>query len=83
MMKDECRELTLPDLGLGDRPIVLNLWFVKERTHLSEGEPVVEVMADGVTIDLPVPIDGILTKKHVAEGEVIAVGQCLATMESD
>jgi 2-oxoisovalerate dehydrogenase E2 component (dihydrolipoyl transacylase) len=74
--------LTLPELGLGDRPIVLSLWLVKAGTQVAEGEPVVEVMADGVTIDLPSPADGVLIEKLVADGDLLVVGQPLAVIST-
>ena len=75
--------LTLPDLDMEDQPIVLGLWLVKQGTQVAAGEPVVEVTAGPVTIDLPAPADGILTQKLVAEGESLTVGQRLAVIESE
>ena len=76
-----CRDSSLPDLGLDDQPIVLSLWLVKEGARVAEGEPVVEVMAGGVTVDLPAPADGILLKKLVAESEPLCIGQRLAMLD--
>ena len=76
------RQIILPELGLADQPIVLSLWLVKEGARVVEGDPVVEVMADGVTVDLPAPADGVLLEKLVAEGESLAVGQRLAEIQS-
>ena len=73
-------DLILPDLGLDDRPIVLSLWLVKEGTQVTEGEPVVEVMAGEATVDLPAPADGTLVEHLVDEGEAIAVGCRLAVI---
>jgi pyruvate/2-oxoglutarate dehydrogenase complex dihydrolipoamide acyltransferase (E2) component len=75
------RHLILPDLGLDDQPIVLSLWLVKEGTRVAEGDPVVEVAAGEVTVDLPAPLDGILVKKLVAEAEPLSVGQRLALID--
>ena len=76
----DARPIILPELGLVDQPIVLSLWLVKEGSQVVEGEPVVEVMADGVTVDLPAPADGVLLEKLVAEGESLNVGQRLAAI---
>jgi pyruvate/2-oxoglutarate dehydrogenase complex dihydrolipoamide acyltransferase (E2) component len=75
--------LTLPDLGLGDQPIVLTVWLVKRGSHVAEGEPLVEVLAGAATVDLPSPTDGVLSEKSAAAGDVLVVGQQLATIESD
>jgi pyruvate/2-oxoglutarate dehydrogenase complex dihydrolipoamide acyltransferase (E2) component len=75
--------LTLPDLGLGDQPIVLTVWLVKRGSRVAEGEPLVEVLAGAATVDLPAPADGVLAEKSAAVGDVLAVGQQLATIESE
>jgi pyruvate/2-oxoglutarate dehydrogenase complex dihydrolipoamide acyltransferase (E2) component len=74
--------LVLPELGLGDRPIVLSMWLVKQGGVVVQGDPVVEVMAEGVTVDLPAPADGVLVEKLVADGEPLSVGQRLAVILS-
>jgi pyruvate/2-oxoglutarate dehydrogenase complex dihydrolipoamide acyltransferase (E2) component len=74
--------LTLPDLGLDDQPITVSLWLVKEGRRVREGEPVVEVLCGGVTVDLPAPDDGVLVKKLVAEGDTLTAGQVLAEIAS-
>ena len=75
--------LTLPDLGLGDQPIVLSLWLVKRGARVAEGEPLVEVLAGAATVDLPSPIEGVLREKTAAAGDVLVVGQRLAMIESE
>lgn len=74
--------LTLPDLGLGDQPIVLSLWLVNKGSQVAEGEPLVEVLAGPVTVDLPSPIDGVLAEKSAFPGDVLAIGERLATIVS-
>lgn len=73
--------LTLPNLGLGDTPIVLSLWLVKQGTRVAAGEPVAEILAGCATVDLPSPTDGILLEKMAVEGDIIAIGQQLAIIE--
>jgi pyruvate/2-oxoglutarate dehydrogenase complex dihydrolipoamide acyltransferase (E2) component len=77
------RLLTLPDLGVGDQPIVLTVWLVKRGSQVAEGEPVVEVLAEAATVDLPSPADGVLAEKLAEAGDLIVVGQRLATIESN
>jgi len=76
-----CEDLVLPDLGLDEQPIALSLWLVKKGERVTAGEPIVEVLAGGATVDLPAPADGILAEKLVAEGDSLAVGQRLAVIE--
>jgi pyruvate/2-oxoglutarate dehydrogenase complex dihydrolipoamide acyltransferase (E2) component len=77
------RGIVVPELGLGTQPIALSMWLVKVGDRVAEGEPVVEVMADGVTIDLSAPVDGVLRKKLVGDGDAITVGQTLGVMHED
>jgi pyruvate/2-oxoglutarate dehydrogenase complex dihydrolipoamide acyltransferase (E2) component len=74
-------EIVLPNLGI-DQPI-LSLWLVKRGSRLAEGDQMLEVLAGGVTVDLPTPVEGILSETLAAEGESITVGQRLAVIESD
>jgi 2-oxoglutarate dehydrogenase E2 component (dihydrolipoamide succinyltransferase) len=75
-------ELTMPDLGIEDQTITVSSWLVKRGTRVAEGEPVVEVLCGGVTVDLPAGSGGILIEKLAAEDEVLKVGQKLAVIES-
>lgn len=74
--------LHLPDLGLGDIPIVASLWLVRCGSEVSEGDRVLEVLAGDVTVDLAAPANGRLTEKLVDDDEPIVVGQPLAIIES-
>lgn len=76
-------ELLLPDLGLGNRPITISLWLVAQGDRVSEGEPVVEIVAGPVVVDLPAPVDGVLVETLVSEDEPLAVGQRLAVIERE
>ena len=74
--------LVLPDLGLGDRPVTLSLWLVDVGSVVAEGDRVVELAADSVTVDLPAPVSGVLIEALAAEDETVAIGQVLAVIES-
>ena len=75
------RHVILPDLDLGDQPLVLSLWLVVRGERVSQGESVAEVLAGALTVDLPAPADGFLVEKLVTEGEPIVAGQQLAIIE--
>ena len=77
------RDLVLPDLGFGQRPVVVSLWLVRRGTRVTAGMPLIEVLAGGAVVDLPSPADGVLTRKLVAENDVLRVGQRLAIIEWD
>ena len=76
-------EVNLPDLGLGDRPMVAGLWLVMPGNRVEEGDPLLEVSAESVVIDIPAPVDGTLVEVLVSEDEPIETGQLLAVIECD
>ncbi len=75
-------ELCLPELDLDDQPITLSAWLVPRGACVAAGERVAEVLAGPATIDLPSPVDGVITKRLVDEDEPIRVGQPLAVIET-
>ena len=76
-------ELTLPDLGIDEGPIAVSLWLVRRGSRVIEGDPLVEILAGSVIVDLPSPADGVLVEALVAEDDVVQVGQPLAVIHSD
>jgi pyruvate/2-oxoglutarate dehydrogenase complex dihydrolipoamide acyltransferase (E2) component len=75
-------ELVLPDLGLGDMAITASLWLVEPGSRVTEGDRLLEVLADGVTVDLPSPVTGVLVDVLVSEDERLTIGQSLAVLET-
>ncbi|MGE0534416.1 MAG: biotin/lipoyl-containing protein [Pirellulales bacterium] len=75
-------QLILPDLGLGEIPVTASLWLVEPGSRVTEGDRLLEVLADGVTIDLPSPVSGVLVDVLVSEDDRLAVGQPLAVLEA-
>jgi len=53
-------------------------WLVDEGDFVAEDQPVVEVMTDKVTVELPSPYAGVLQKRLAAEGDVVKVHQAIA-----
>lgn len=80
-MADVRHEVLLPDLGLGRRRVQASVWLVPLGSELAAGDRLLEVVADGVTIDLPAPVSGRLAEQRVAEEDMLHVGQVLAVME--
>ena len=76
------RDLILPDLAIDATSITASVWLVGRGKRVTAGEPVLEVLAGVVTVDLPSPADGVLAEKLVAEDELLEVGQRLAVIES-
>jgi len=70
--------LTLPDLGLSGETVAASIWLVEVGAEVSQGDRLLEVVAAGVTVDLPCPASGILQQTLVSEDDVLQTGQALA-----
>ncbi|MES1213231.1 MAG: biotin/lipoyl-containing protein [Singulisphaera sp.] len=75
--------LVVPDLGLAERPVTLSLWLVELGAEVTEGDRIVELASESVTVDLPAPVSGRLAELLVTEDEELAIGQVLGIIESD
>ncbi len=75
------RELLLPELAESVVEGEIVKWLVPEGDTVAQDQPVVEVMTDKVTVELPSPYAGVLTKHLAAEGDVVQVHQAIATIE--
>ena len=73
-------EFKLPDLGEGVTEAEIDRWLVKEGQDVSEDEPLVEVITDKATVEIPSPYAGTVRAIHVQAGEVVPVGTVLVTI---
>ena len=77
------REFKLPDIGEGVHEGEVVKWFVKEGDPIRENDPVVEVMTDKVTVQIPSPVTGKVLQLRAKEGEVVKVGATLVVFGED
>lgn len=75
--------LRVPDLGLRDARVTVGQWLVAPRQPVTAGERLVELLAAGVTVDLPAPITGRIVRILASEDDVVAVGQTLCWIAPD
>ena len=71
------REFKLPDIGEGVHEGEVVKWFVREGDAVKENDPMVEVMTDKVTVQIPSPVTGKILQLRAKEGEVVKVGTTL------
>ena len=76
-------EFKLPDIGEGVVEGEVVRWLVKEGDTVREDQPLVEVMTDKATVEIPAPRAGRVGKRMFAEGEICPVGKVLLTIELD
>ncbi len=68
------REFKLPDIGEGVHEGEITKWFVKDGDAVKENDPLVEVMTDKVTVQIPSPVTGTILERRGKEGEIVMVG---------
>lgn len=76
------QEFKLPELAESVVEGEIVQWMVAEGDPVEEGQPLVEVMTDKVTVELPSPYGGVLTKRRAEVGEVVPVGQVIAEFDA-
>jgi pyruvate/2-oxoglutarate dehydrogenase complex dihydrolipoamide acyltransferase (E2) component len=62
--------------------IAISVWLVPRGATVMEGDRLVEVLADSVTVDLPSPANGILVETLAAEDDLVVPGQVLGYVEA-
>ncbi|MCI0714373.1 MAG: 2-oxo acid dehydrogenase subunit E2 [Chloroflexi bacterium] len=68
----------MPALGMSQDSGVLVAWLKQEGDSVVEGEPLMEIETDKVTVEIEAPASGTLAHVTAAAGEEIPVGQTIA-----
>src|SRR4051812_45375353 len=74
-------EFRLPDIGEGIAEGEVVRWLVKEGDVIQEDQPMVEIMTDKATVEIPTPRAGRVAKRMFAEGQICPVGKVLIAIE--
>jgi pyruvate dehydrogenase E2 component (dihydrolipoamide acetyltransferase) len=75
-------EFKLPDIGEGVVEGEVVRWLVSEGELVREDQPLVEIMTDKATVEIPAPRAGRVVRRMYAEGQVCPVGRVLITIET-
>ena len=78
MASETFDELVVPDLGDQVESATLTRWLVTVGDDVSEGDPVAEVEAEKVNVEIPAPHALHVVELLAAEGDRVAVGQAIA-----
>src|SRR5688572_1492990 len=58
----------------------IDRWLVQEGDVVGEDDPLVELITDKATAEIPSPYEGVVSRIHVKAGEVVPVGTVLITI---
>jgi pyruvate dehydrogenase E2 component (dihydrolipoamide acetyltransferase) len=75
-------EFRLPDIGEGVVEGEVVRWLVKEGDLVREDQPMVEVMTDKATVEIPAPRAGRVIRRLYAEGQSCPVGKVLIELDT-
>ncbi len=73
----------LPDVGEGVAEAEIVEWRVTVGDTVDEDDPLVDVMTDKATVELPSPVAGTITRLGAEVGDVVAVGAELIWIATD
>ena len=71
----------MPDIGEGVVEGEIVGWKVKVGDTVKLDQPLVEVMTDKATVELPSPRAGVITKINFKDGDICPVGKVLVTID--
>jgi len=71
----------MPDIGEGVVEGEIVAWKVKEGDRVGLDQPLVEVMTDKATVELPSPRAGTIVKINYRDGQICPVGQVLVVID--
>jgi pyruvate dehydrogenase E2 component (dihydrolipoamide acetyltransferase) len=73
-------DVKLPDIGEGVAEGEIVRWLVKPGEAVREDQPLVEVMTDKASVEIPSPRTGTIAALHVEEGATVPVGTTLVSI---
>jgi pyruvate dehydrogenase E2 component (dihydrolipoamide acetyltransferase) len=70
-------EFKLPDIGEGVHEGEIVKWLVKAGDTIQADQPMVEVMTDKATVEIPSPVSGTVEALFAKEGDTVEVGKAI------
>ena len=75
--------IVVPILGESITEATVSKWLKKSGDKVNSDEPIVELETDKVNLEVPSPINGVLTEIKSREGETVQVGALLGVISDD
>jgi len=74
-------EVTMPQLGESVAEGTVTQWHVKEGDYVEREQPLLEVATDKADSEVPSPASGVIKKIEAGEGDIVATGGLLCTID--
>ncbi|HCG90968.1 MAG TPA: hypothetical protein DEZ08_03920 [Dehalococcoidia bacterium] len=74
-------QIKLPQVGESIVEGTVSKWLKVEGDTVGKYDPLVEIVTDKVTIEVPSPASGVISKILITEGTTVAVGESIAEIE--
>ena len=71
----------LADIGEGIVEGEVSKWYVKVGDVVKENQPLVEIITEKVTVELPSPADGTIMKIGPEAGKIAKVGEVIVVID--
>ena len=76
-------KILVPALGEGITEATIAKWLKKKGDTVEADEPIVELETDKVNVEVPSPIDGVLTEINSEDGAIVEVGAILGSIDQN
>ena len=73
-------EIVVPVLGESITEATVSKWLKKSGENVKADEPIVELETDKVNLEVPSPVNGVLSNIKTKEGETVKVGTLLGVV---
>ena len=73
-------ELRVPEVGESITEVQIGAWLKGEGDRVERDEAVVEIESDKATLELPAPVSGTIEKLLKKKGDVVKIGELIATL---
>ncbi|NVB39462.1 2-oxoglutarate dehydrogenase complex dihydrolipoyllysine-residue succinyltransferase [Pseudenhygromyxa sp. WMMC2535] len=74
--------IEVPALGESITEAIVARWIKQVGERVATDEPIVELETDKITVEVPAPSAGVLSKQHAAEGDTVNVGDLIAEIDA-
>lgn len=76
-------DVKLPDIGEGIAEGEIVKWSVQKGDTIAQDAPLLEVLTDKASVEIPAPITGVVQELLFAEGDLVPVGGVVARIQTE